>query len=158
MAYCGHWVTPANRERRFDTRFFISPAPEGQQATHDNAEIVECLWLTPREILDRAARGSMELMNVTRQIVAGLAQFESVQDALAAAHSVTDVEANRLCYAVGRDGRRIFRAGDAPYAEVRWTDPDETGNSTYDLLPGRRTGDCRYRPRAGRFRAHRSHP
>jgi glyoxylase-like metal-dependent hydrolase (beta-lactamase superfamily II) len=42
---------------------------------------------------------------------------------------------NRPCLAQGRDGPRLFGAGDAQYAEIHWVDPEESGESTYDLLP-----------------------
>lgn len=35
LAYLGHWITPPGPPRRFDTRFFVTPAPEGQLAGHD---------------------------------------------------------------------------------------------------------------------------
>src|SRR5688572_5754922 len=34
LAYYGHWITAPGRTRRFDTRFFVALAPEGQQGSH----------------------------------------------------------------------------------------------------------------------------
>jgi glyoxylase-like metal-dependent hydrolase (beta-lactamase superfamily II) len=31
---------------------------------------------------------------------------------------------------------RVFRHGDAPYFETHWSDPEETGQTTYELVPG----------------------
>jgi glyoxylase-like metal-dependent hydrolase (beta-lactamase superfamily II) len=50
--------------------------------------------------------------------------------------SVTEVEGDRVCFAEGRDGRKLFRSGDAPHSEIWWADPQGTGTSNYDLLPG----------------------
>jgi glyoxylase-like metal-dependent hydrolase (beta-lactamase superfamily II) len=49
---------------------------------------------------------------------------------------MTQIESSRPCSAAGRDGRKVFRPDDPPYAEVRWADPQGTGTSSYDLLPG----------------------
>jgi glyoxylase-like metal-dependent hydrolase (beta-lactamase superfamily II) len=49
---------------------------------------------------------------------------------------VTEVERDRACFAQGRDGRKLFHSGDAPYSEIQWIDPRGTGTSSYDLLPG----------------------
>src|SRR5678816_1424053 len=38
LAYFAHWVTPEIEIRRFDTRFFIARAPEGQTPIHDEGE------------------------------------------------------------------------------------------------------------------------
>ena len=35
LEYVAHWITPVGQTRRFDTRFFVALAPEGQVATHE---------------------------------------------------------------------------------------------------------------------------
>jgi glyoxylase-like metal-dependent hydrolase (beta-lactamase superfamily II) len=64
------------------------------------------------------------------------ARFATVDEALAHARAKGPIETNRPAVARGGAGQRIFRRGDAPYAEVRWSDPDETTLTTYDLVPG----------------------
>jgi glyoxylase-like metal-dependent hydrolase (beta-lactamase superfamily II) len=49
---------------------------------------------------------------------------------------VSEFEDDRACFAMGRDGRKLFHAGDAPYSEIQWVDPQGAGTSSYDLLPG----------------------
>ncbi len=66
------------------------------------------------------------------------------------------VGVNRPCSARGRRGRRLFRLGDAPYAEIHWVDPQETGSSTYELEADRPKKLDRYvtrilAPNAGRM-------
>src|SRR5256885_3519145 len=50
--------------------------------------------------------------------------------------ALTDIEENRACIALGREGEKIFRRADAQYYEIHWSDPEETGTTTYDLLAG----------------------
>jgi hypothetical protein len=37
LAYWSHWLTPPGTPKRFDTRFFMAPAPAGQVARPTSA-------------------------------------------------------------------------------------------------------------------------
>ncbi|MGH7210556.1 MAG: NUDIX hydrolase, partial [Acetobacteraceae bacterium] len=39
-----HWITPPMMPKRFDTHFFLVPAPADQLAVHDGAESVDSVW------------------------------------------------------------------------------------------------------------------
>jgi len=47
-----HWITPAFEPRRFDTLFFATVAPRGQEPRSDRAETTAALWLTVDQALD----------------------------------------------------------------------------------------------------------
>jgi len=136
ILYFDHWITPPVRPRRFDTRFFIARAPHEQEGSHDNAETVHSLWLRPADALERAERREIEIAFATRRVLEELARFATVDEALAHVLAKGPIETNRPAVAQGRDGPQIFRRGDAPYAEIRWSDPDETMQASYDLVPG----------------------
>src|SRR6266852_5613950 len=57
LVYYANWITAPGRSRRFDARFFVAVAPEGQEGSHDAAETVQHLWISPREALARGERG-----------------------------------------------------------------------------------------------------
>jgi len=134
--YFDHWITPPTRPRRFDARFFLARAPRGQHGSHDNDETVGSLWLSPAEALARAARKEIEIAPATATVLRGLAGFRAVADAIAHARSLGPIETKRPAVAVGHAGPRVFHRDDAPYAEIRWSDPEETSRTTYEMTPG----------------------
>ncbi len=136
LAYYGHWVTAPGRSRRFDTRFFVALAPEGQAGSHDAGETVHDIWIRPQEALERAERGEIELVFATRHALKDLGRFARREDAFAHAASLPEIETNRACRAQGKEGEKLFRRSDAAYFEIHWSDPEETGETTYELSPG----------------------
>ena len=54
MHFVDHWVTPVGESRRFDTRFFLTRAPAGQEPLHDDTETVASTWVAPADALARA--------------------------------------------------------------------------------------------------------
>ena len=77
-----HWVTPAHSPKRFDTHFFLAPAPEGQEAVHDGREATEAVWLRPEQALAEADAGHRTLVFATRLNLTRLAQNRAVDEAL----------------------------------------------------------------------------
>ncbi len=88
LRYFGHWTTPPGAPRRYSTRFFVAPAPPGQEPCHDGNEAVACEWVRPQTALDHFATGSWELIDPTERSLLALAPFETVADLLA--HLDTD--------------------------------------------------------------------
>ena len=136
IAYFSHWVTAPGRPRRFSARFFVARAPHGQLGSHDDGETVASEWVHPKAALARFEKGEIELVHPTRISLTELAEFEDAARAFEFASTREDIEADASCWALGRDGRKLFRLNDAPYAEVHWSDPEETGTTGYDLIPG----------------------
>lgn len=81
----GRFVTPVGPPRRFDTRFFVALAPDGQTAHHDEEEVVEHQWMRPGDAIERWRNDEMELMSVTLRMLACLGRYPSAADVIAAA-------------------------------------------------------------------------
>lgn len=65
LRYFSHWVTPAGPPRRFDTRFFIAPAPAGQTARACGRETFNPCWIRPAQALAAVRAGRMQAMYPT---------------------------------------------------------------------------------------------
>jgi 8-oxo-dGTP pyrophosphatase MutT (NUDIX family) len=83
------WITPREVRIRFDTHFFLAPAPAGQEPRVDGDECVDWGWFAPGAALDAATRDEIELVFPTIKHLEQLAAF-------ATADAVLD-------YARGRD-------------------------------------------------------
>lgn len=136
LAYFGHWITAPGRSRRFDTRFFFALAPQGQQGSHDNSETIHNLWLQPGEALERNAEGKIELVFATKHTLTELTRFARPYDAFEHVKALPEIDTNRACWAQGKDGPRLFRRADPQYFEIHWCDPEESGNTGYEIVPG----------------------
>ena len=82
-----HWITPAIRPIRFDTHFYLAPAPSDQVAVHDGTELVDSVWHTPSEFCAQADEGRWQLMFPTRMNLTKLARSARVVDAIKAARA-----------------------------------------------------------------------
>lgn len=80
-----HWITPRARPKRFDTHFFLAPAPADQIAVQDGQEVVAANWVEPRQTVAAADAGRISLVFATRMNLLKLARSPDVAAALAAA-------------------------------------------------------------------------
>ncbi len=103
-----HWVTPADLSKRFDTHFFLAPAPSGHEATHDGHEAVDSVWIAPAQALEEAEAGQRTLLFPTRLNLLRLAEAQSLGDAMsrAAARPVVTVQP---VMEVDAEGRKMLR-------------------------------------------------
>jgi len=82
LAYFAHWVTPEIEIKRFDTRFFVARAPEGQTPVHDEGETSHSEWVDPAEAIERCRRQEIALPPPTWTTLSMIARFDSVDAVL----------------------------------------------------------------------------
>ncbi|HSH48806.1 MAG TPA: MBL fold metallo-hydrolase [Halomonas sp.] len=136
LAYLSRWVTPVGPPRRFDTRFFVAAAPERQTAVPDGREAVDHIWIAPAEALERSRCGELALSSPTLRTLKELAAFETTDALIKQARRPRRVRPTQPRLASGRDGKKLFYEGDAPYAEIGKVDPQGAGTAAYEILPG----------------------
>jgi 8-oxo-dGTP pyrophosphatase MutT (NUDIX family) len=86
-----HWITPVGPPKRFDTHFFLAPAPPDQVAAHDGREAVETIWISPQQAIAESEARRVTLVFATRMNLAKLGRSADVAAALAAARLDTVV-------------------------------------------------------------------
>jgi hypothetical protein len=89
MVKFSRWITPPEVNIRFDTHFFLAPAPDACEPAVDGRECVDLGWFTPQGALDAHSAGEILLVFPTIKHLEQLAPFES-------AHALLD-------YARGRE-------------------------------------------------------
>jgi 8-oxo-dGTP pyrophosphatase MutT (NUDIX family) len=121
------WVTPRQpsvTHKRFDTRFFVAPAPAGQEAVHDNHEATEVVWTSPRAGLERYWAGEIDLAPPQIMSLVQLARLSNVGRVMALARSRAPVLIEPVPF--DQDGERVIcYPGDPshPVREAAWQGP-----------------------------------
>jgi 8-oxo-dGTP pyrophosphatase MutT (NUDIX family) len=87
------WITPAEVKIRFDTHFFLAPAPADAEVIIDGEECVDFGWFTPQGALDAHATDEILLVFPT---IKHLEQFKTFATA-----------DELLAYAAGREVRPV---------------------------------------------------
>jgi 8-oxo-dGTP pyrophosphatase MutT (NUDIX family) len=87
LAYFAHWITPDVMPKRYDTHFFLAPAPTEQEALYDHLETSEGVWIQPARALQRFQQGTFPIAFPTYHQLRNLSHFQSVREALHAAET-----------------------------------------------------------------------
>jgi hypothetical protein len=129
------WITPAAENRRFDARFFVAVAPEGQTGAHDESETMASFWAAPRAVLERFDAGEVQLAPPTHRTLEILSASKTAQAAIEQAKRFT---LEPIC-------PRLVKHEDT----MALTLP---GDPEHDVREARVTGTSRFVLRDGRFR------
>lgn len=114
-----HWITPVDQPKRYDTRFFLAPAPPGQLAQHDGHEAVEVHWLTAAGAIAAAREGRIKLVMATRLNLLKLGRSRTVAEALETARQAEIVTVQpELVQTAGGPAFRIPAAADYGMTEM----------------------------------------
>lgn len=130
LRYVSHWITPVGPPRRFDTRFFIAHAPEGQQPLHDGGETVESVWITPAEAMRAHTEGRFEMILPTVANLKPLLGLSTVAEVMSWAGGLSDIPEILPAIVIGDDGSRsVLMPWDEGYASALASPPAE-GSTT----------------------------
>jgi len=83
------WVTPVAEARRFDTRFYVAVAPEGQRGAHDEHETTSSFWARPADVLARFEAGQVLLAPPTHRTLEIFADAKHATDFVALAKTLS---------------------------------------------------------------------
>lgn len=127
LAPWSRWITPrvaSMTHKRFDTRFFVAQAPQGQEALHDDHEATETVWLSPAQALRQYWDSQIEMAPPQILTLSQLSHFDSVAAILAAARSRPPALIEPAPH--DHEGQRVIcYPGDPrhPVAERAWSGP-----------------------------------
>jgi len=118
----GHWITPSPAPRRYDTWFFVAPAPAGHAYVHDDSETIASTWVGPADALEQARQGDLELIYPTYRSVEALSRFETTHDLFRAVDEAWREPDQALAEVEGTRAWQVRLPGDDVGAEDRVAD------------------------------------
>lgn len=137
VAYLSHWTTPPGPPRRFDTRFFVTTAPMGQQANHDGVETIDHLWISPAQALDDHRSGRRLLGLPTLRTLRILSDFSTSEALMRYAHANPPESAPDQAWPAIKKGKPVMLEPGAPaYDEAAKLDPEGEGSVSAEIVPG----------------------
>jgi 8-oxo-dGTP pyrophosphatase MutT (NUDIX family) len=116
-----HWITPITEPRRFDTRFYVAHAPQGQVAVADGNEIVGVEWLSPGDAARSARRGESPIIFPTLMNLDRLAEAGSVEATISAARARPKFTVLPVIETAEDGSRSISIPAEAGYAVTRFS-------------------------------------
>ena len=111
------WITPAEVKTRFDTWFFLAPAPDGAEPQIDGEEAVDSGWFTPNGALEAHKSGKILLVFPTIKTLEQIAAFDSADALVEHAHG-KEIRPIQPKVVMGGETARILLPGEPGYDEV----------------------------------------
>jgi 8-oxo-dGTP pyrophosphatase MutT (NUDIX family) len=112
ITYFSHWITPVGAPRRYDTRFFVAAAPEGQQPLHDNRETINHVWVKPGEALSKHRQKQFDMRTPTVHTLRLFAEHGDVASLVKTLRALGDIPV--IEPRIAKSGRRVL-PGDPEY-------------------------------------------
>jgi 8-oxo-dGTP pyrophosphatase MutT (NUDIX family) len=124
ITYFSHWITPVGAPRRYDTRFFVAAAPEGQRPLHDNRETINHVWVRPAEALSLNKQKKFDMRTPTVHTLRLFAEHDGVASLMRTLRALGEIPV--IEPRIAKSGRRVL-PGDPEY-EAAGT---ESGRGTF---------------------------
>ena len=118
-----HWLTPLGAPRRYNTWFFVAPAPDGEDGTHDDNELVASAWVRPVDALAHHQRGNIDLIFPTEMSLRALSRYDHSRELLADLDAVPRDASGRPEVVSDGTGERVALPHDTGRPTTPWTIP-----------------------------------
>jgi len=137
LAYLSHWITPPGPPRRFDTRFFVTKAPEGQPVHHDGDETIDHVWISPAKALEENRAGQRLMTLPTLRTLRVLRDFDTADNLMRYAWAnPPEPFPSQPWPATRRSKPVILEPGSPAYDEASKLDPEGEGSTNAEVVPG----------------------
>lgn len=120
LTHFGHWITPPEEPRRFDTHFFLAEVDRGTVAEPDGVETLDAEWLAPEHAVELAHSGERPIIFPTMLNLLRLAESSSVSSAIEAARVRPRVTVAPVIEVLEDGTRRVTIPPEAGYPLTRW--------------------------------------
>ena len=118
-----HWLTPLGAPRRYNTWFFVAAAPEGEEGTHDDNELVASDWVRPADALAQHADGRIDLIFPTEMSLRALSHYDNSRDLLHDLDAVAREASGQPVVVSEGTGERVALPQDSGRPTMSWTIP-----------------------------------
>lgn len=122
LTHFGHWVTPPEEPRRFDTHFYLATVGRDAVAEPDGVETLTTEWMSPAHAAGLAQRGERPIIFPTMLNLMLLAESEDSEAATAAALARPRVTVAPVMELLDDGSRRVTIPAEAGYPMLEWTD------------------------------------
>lgn len=137
LAYLSHWITPPGPPRRFDTRFFVTKAPESQPVQHDGVETIDHVWISPAKALEEHRAGQRLMTLPTIRTLRVLRDFDTADNLMRYAWANPPEPFPSQPWPAIRGGKPvILEPGSPAYDEASKLDPEGEGSTKAEIIPG----------------------
>jgi 8-oxo-dGTP pyrophosphatase MutT (NUDIX family) len=118
-----HWLTPVGSPRRYNTWFFVAPAPDGEDGAHDDNELVASAWVRPDDALAQHAAGEIDLIFPTEMSLRALSHYDHSRDLFRDLDAAPSDSNGGLLVLPGGNGERVALPADGDRPTAAWTIP-----------------------------------
>lgn len=95
LIYFANWITPTVFPIRFDTRFYLAIDADGVEATFNKEELIDAVWVSPSEAIERESAGAWDVAFPTRktlELVASESSATAVERMLRSLEIIPPIE------------------------------------------------------------------
>ncbi len=122
LTHFGHWITPPEEPRRFDTHFYLAVVGRNAIAEPDGQETLTAEWMAPAHAAALAHSGERPIIFPTMLNLILLAESADSAEAVEVAQARPRVTIAPVMEVLEDGARRVTIPADAGYSVLEWTD------------------------------------